>query len=547
MFVLGLVATAAVSAPASGLGPMVNTTAGVVGGVSSPLSGVDVFWNIPYAAPPLGARRWARPEHPDAWEGVRWETGPGPCCPQLKKGEVIGDEDCLKVNVFRPRDVKGGDNLPVMVWIHGGAFRSGDSTGNGLTDGSALSATQRVVVVTLQYRLQVMGFLALDGLMREQGTAGNWGLLDQQKALEWVQRNAAAFGGDPGRVTIFGESAGGCSVVAQVSMPGSRGLFHAAIAESPVADGNYAWIPFPAAASTGLEWARRVNCTDQAPFLSCLRALPLAAALSSAGAMLGTWWWPAIDGTTLPASPVELAARGEAADVPLMLGTNENEGTIFVTFFGSLLTNSSLDVALGDSFDPSVVQNVLQLYPASSGGAEPFTYTRIGSHIIRDYMFTCAARRFLRAINTGGRRKSAVYMYHFEYDMKGMMHRIQGDYHGSEIPFVFDNKCWMHTSPFGTWGAQDKLMAAEMGSYWGSFARRSNTSSPLESVDCTAKSDGKPTCIEFPPYTVTEAGSGSDAYMVFDTHLHTAAGLFEQRCNFWDTVPPLLPFPNGKA
>eukprot|EP00756_Hemistasia_phaeocysticola_P034178 Hpha_TRINITY_DN16508_c0_g5::TRINITY_DN16508_c0_g5_i1::g.136117::m.136117 len=523
-------------------GPKVNTSGGVVGGVSHEKDGVDIFWNIPYAASTAGVRRFAKPEDPEPWSGVRRAYWPPRWCPQMRVGGLFfGEEDCLHLNVYRPRDMKEGEKLPVMVWIYGGSFQLGDSVELGWYNGKHLSATQRVIVVSMNYRLGSLGYLALDALKREQGTAGNWGLLDQQKALEWVQTNIEGFGGDKGRVTIFGESAGGCSVVAHVSMPGSRGLFHAAIAESPVAAGPTAWIPWDRAAAGGLEYARMMNCTDDASLLTCLRGLPLKQALTSVPYMFKqehVAFWPAVDGTTLPATPLELASRGEIADVPILLGTNKNEGSLFVAMMGGgwPLTKSSLESALSRTFNASQTQQIIQHYPPSTGGAFPFTYTRIGSHIMRDNTFVCPGRRFLRAVNTAGGRKSALYMYHFEYDMKGILHAIAGDYHTSELSFVFDNKWAVHTSPLGTWDEDDQLMAAEMGSYWSSFARHSDTPAPFNSLQCTAKKDGKPTCITFPPYTASGTNTGDDSYLVFDKQLHIEKGLFEAQCDFWDSM-----------
>eukprot|EP00756_Hemistasia_phaeocysticola_P019273 Hpha_TRINITY_DN15648_c1_g8::TRINITY_DN15648_c1_g8_i1::g.99715::m.99715 len=542
-------------------GPKVNTTGGMVAGVSHIVDGVDVFWNIPFAAPTSGANRFAAPQDPEPWTGTRKSHFAPRWCPQMRIGGFFfGHEDCLHLNVFRPRDIKKGEKIPVMVWIYGGAFVIGDSVELGWYNGKHLATSQKVIVVSLQYRLGSLGFLALDALKQEQNTAGNWGLLDQQKAMQWVQKNIASFGGDPGRVTIFGESAGGCSVMGQLAMPSSRGLFHAAIAESPLSATDIAWAPWKNASAFGQAWATSVGCgtTTGAAQLACLRGLPLKKALSPlllehlpadtppVGLPLLLPlipWWPVVDGTTVPASPLDAAARGDMTDVPLMLGTNKNEGSIFLPAIGLItngsasypLTNKSLDSALRHFFNESTVDKVLAMYPLKSGGDIPFRASRVAGHVLRDWFFTCASRRVLRAMNTAG-RKSATYMYHFEYDMKGILHAIGGDYHTSEISFVFDNKWLAHTYPIGTWNNKDKRLAAEMGSYWASFAKGSNTAAPLDNIECTAKTIlGKKECITFPKYTVTEAKTGDDSYLIFDKDLHTEKGLFEEQCDFWDT------------
>eukprot|EP00756_Hemistasia_phaeocysticola_P019257 Hpha_TRINITY_DN15648_c1_g11::TRINITY_DN15648_c1_g11_i1::g.99745::m.99745/K03929/pnbA; para-nitrobenzyl esterase len=459
-------------------GPKVNTTGGVVGGVTNKNDNVDIFWNIPFAANTNGSGRFAAPTEPAGWEGVRKAHWPPKWCPQMRvDGFFFGDEDCLALNVFRPSGTAAGAKLPVMVWIYGGAFVIGDSIELGWYDGKHLTASQQVIVVSLNYRLGSLGFLALDALKAEQGTAGNWGLLDQQKALQWVQSNIAAFGGDPAKVTIFGESAGGCSVVGQMAMPSSRGLFAAAIAESPLSATDIAWSPWNNASYFGQAWAESVGCGGSKSQLECLRGLPLKKAISPLllthlppGTPPGGLplllplmpWWPVVDGTTVPASPLDQASRGELADVPLMLGTNQNEGSIFLPMMSLItngsasypLTNKTLVSALKHFFNESVVEKILTEYPLSTGGDPPLRASRVAGHVLRDWFFTCAGRRVLRAMNTAG-RKSASYMYHFEYDMKGVLYTVAGDYHMSEISFVFDNPWLAHTYPMGTWNKHD--------------------------------------------------------------------------------------------
>eukprot|EP00756_Hemistasia_phaeocysticola_P019253 Hpha_TRINITY_DN15648_c1_g10::TRINITY_DN15648_c1_g10_i1::g.99729::m.99729 len=541
-------------------GPEVQTTGGTVGGVSHLLEGVDIFWNIPFAADTSGANRFGKPVDPEPWSGVRREHSAPRWCPQMRIfGFFFGHEDCLQLNVFRPRGMKKGEKLPVMVWLYGGAFVLGDSVELGWYNGKNLATTQNVIVVTLNYRLGSLGFLALDELKEEQGTAGNWGLLDQQKALQWVQANIGNFGGDAGRVTIFGESAGGCSVVGQLSMPSSRGLFHAAIAESPLSAGDIAWAPWKNATGFGQAWAHSVGCNSTgASQVDCLRSLPLKSALSpllleKLPAGTPQWarprllplmpWWPTIDGTTFPASPIDQAQRGEIADVPVMLGTNKNEGSIFLPMIplvldGTVLyplSDAGLPKTLRHFFNQSDVDKILAQYPLSTGGDYPFRASRVAAHVLRDWLFACAGRRFLRALNSAG-RKSSVYMYHFEYQMKGLLAFVAGDYHGSELSFVFDNAWLAHTWPTGTWSKKDKKLAIEMGSYWASFARNSNTPSPMDNIDCKQKNIfGKSECITFPRYTETESRTGNASYMVWDEELHTGSNLFQEQCDFWDT------------
>eukprot|EP01062_Namystynia_karyoxenos_P013058 TRINITY_DN146_c0_g4_i1.p1 TRINITY_DN146_c0_g4~~TRINITY_DN146_c0_g4_i1.p1 ORF type:complete len:628 (+),score=233.97 TRINITY_DN146_c0_g4_i1:84-1886(+) len=543
-------------------GPTVQLPDGAVQGVTDKKVGVDIFWSMPFAQPPVGDLRFAPPVENERWNGTRLHRGPPRWCPQLHVlGLHFGEEDCLYLNVFRPQGASPDAKLPVMVWIYGGAFVFGDGWELGWYDGRHLAQTQNVIVVTLNYRVNNLGFLALQSLFEAHGTTGNWGLLDQQMALKWVQRNIGALGGDAGRVTIFGQSAGGCSVVGQLSMPSSRGLFHAAISQSPLAGTDIAWMPMKNATTFGSLFANLIGCGQEgAAQLACLRAKPLKEVLNAAdlqrkkfpGAPDGALpllmplmpWWPTVDGTTLPDSPHALALKGEIADVPIMLGTVNNEGSIFVPAIGLIvghgatypLSKKHLRIAYDHFFPPNVSDAVEKQYPLSSAGGplDPLRPTRLASRVLMDYLFTCDGRRLLRNINSAAaKRKSAVYQYHFEYPVKGILGTLGGDYHTSELSYVFDNRWFAHRFFVGFWGRRDKLLAAEMGSYWASFARGSNTAAPLNTVNCTASD--KSDCIAWPPNTATANGAG-DSYMIWDDKLKIGQGLEQSNCDFWDSV-----------
>src|SRR5215831_3984773 len=243
------------AAQAASAGPVAVTGTGLVQGKAAGAD--DEFLGIPYAAPPTGALRWAPPQPAARWAGIRPATSFAPHCPQTASpfGQASTSEDCLFLNVYRP--ARGPGNRPVMVWIHGGALVTGESD-----DYDPTSLVRHgVVVVTINYRLGALGFLA-DGALAAQpgGPAGDYGLMDQQAALRWVQRNIARFGGSPRNVTIFGESAGGLSVLSQVVSPGTRGLFQRAIVES----GAYALNeqPLATAERAGSAFAAKVGCTQ---------------------------------------------------------------------------------------------------------------------------------------------------------------------------------------------------------------------------------------------------------------------------------------------
>eukprot|EP01065_Artemidia_motanka_P017790 TRINITY_DN211_c0_g1_i2.p1 TRINITY_DN211_c0_g1~~TRINITY_DN211_c0_g1_i2.p1 ORF type:complete len:598 (+),score=195.40 TRINITY_DN211_c0_g1_i2:91-1884(+) len=542
-------------------GPVVQLKDGSVQGMTDSKTNTDIFWRIPFAAPPVGDLRFAAPAAPQPWNGTRKETRPPRWCPQIHvtKDIFLGTEDCLYLNVFRPAGTAPGEKLPVMVWIYGGAFILGDSSELGWYDGRNLANTQKVMVVSLNYRLNSLGFLALQSLMDEQGTSGLWGLLDQQMALKWVQSNIELLGGDKDRVTIFGQSAGGCSVVGQLSMPSSRGLFHGAIAESPLPGTNIAWPTLENATTWGNLWTAKVGCPQSgAAQLQCLRSKPLKDVLNPliqsrkgfpdapAGSlpllMPIVPWWPAVDGKMLPATPHVLAAKGEIADVPIMIGTVANEGSIFVPVMPLIagapypLSKKGLQTTLRHFFNESTTEAADKVYPPSSGGSilDPLRYSRIFADALRDWIFTCNVRRFVRLMRTAGNRKNDVYLYHFEYDFKGILHRIAGDYHTSELSYVFDNEWLAHIWPVGTWNSDDKKMAAEMGSYWSSFARGSNTVSPLSHVNCTYSD--KSACIGWPAYTAGVDGKGADQHMTFKKELVINGALSQEQCDFWDSV-----------
>ncbi|MCK2237458.1 MULTISPECIES: carboxylesterase/lipase family protein [unclassified Crossiella] len=285
------------------------------------------FQGIPYAAPPVGELRWGSPRPAARWTGIRDARRPGPECAQNRG--ILGEqarvaEDCLYLNVITPK-ARGGRPLPVLVWLHGGGFRNGAGS---KYDPAALAARGDVVVVTLNYRLGVFGFLAHPAL-----GAGNLGIEDQQAALHWVRRNAAAFGGNPGNVTVFGESAGGVSACAHLFSPRSAGLFHRAIVQSgPCAMTSWptsgTWLPRPKARAEAdaTAFATRLGCTEPATAAVCLHAKPAAELLAKAGHELG----PVTGDHILPLDPVTALATGRFNRVPVLHGTTRDEHATFL-------------------------------------------------------------------------------------------------------------------------------------------------------------------------------------------------------------------------
>ena len=304
---------------------VVETADGRVEGVVD-TSGVEIYKGIPYAAPPVGPRRWRPPQPVESWTGVRPADRFGPRCMQARPfGDMIFrsegmSEDCLYLNVWTP-EPEPEAGRPVLVYFYGGGFVAGDGS-EPRYDGASM-AREGLVVVTVNYRLGVFGFLAHPALTAEgpDGASGNYGLLDQQRALEWVQRNARAFGGDPRQVTIAGESAGSMSVSAHMAAPGSEGLFARAIGESGAFLGTS---PLPSrddAEANGRRFADQVGADS----LRALRSLSSSRLLELAAKPDAPRFGPVVDGDFLPTPPAEVYAAGEQADVPLLVGWNSEE------------------------------------------------------------------------------------------------------------------------------------------------------------------------------------------------------------------------------
>lgn len=358
------------------------------------------FLGIPYAAPPVGNLRWKPPQPHAPWSTTLEATTPGSPCPQNATpfGQASINENCLFLNVYTPNPVES--NLPVMIWLHGGAFVVGE--GSSYDPSTTLVTRGNVIVVTINYRLGAFGFLALNALSSEDpnGSSGNYGLLDQQFAFQWVRNNIQAFGGNPNQVTIFGESAGGISVCANIASPTARGLFQRAITES-----GPCTFPLPtlaAAEATGATIASNLGCaqTVASQQTACLRALSPQQILTqeSPGFNLSQPssllpFTPNIDGSVLPQSLTNALLTGQFNHVPIVEGTNETEGRLFVAVAFDLSGSGPLTAQQY----PTVVQNlvgnlaapqVLAEYPLSDFSSPDVAL----SAILGDAAFSCSAR-----------------------------------------------------------------------------------------------------------------------------------------------------------
>ena len=404
--------------------------------------GVHAFLGIPYAAPPFGPRRFAAPQPPERWDGVRPATEYGPTVPKppyappydvlLPEPQIPG-EDCLNLNVWTPDP--GASGLPVFVWIHGGAFVNG-SGAVPVYDGTTF-ARDGVVCVTINYRLGVDGFLQF-----ADGGPANRGLLDQVAALRWVQENIAAFGGDPARVTIGGESAGAMSIGALLAMPSARGLFTQAVAQSGA--GHHA-LSAATATRIGGYVAERLNVPATREALAAVPVDQLIAAqqgLAQEVALMpdpGRFgevaanlmaFEPVIDGDVLPDLPIRAVASGSARDVAVLVGANRDEQRLFLVPNGvvDMVTDQLLQLAVAGYGLPA--DRALEVYARARPGAAP---GELLADIATDWFFRLPAIRLAEAQAAGGR----AWMYEFSWPSPQFGGRL-GACHALELGFTFD-------------------------------------------------------------------------------------------------------------
>jgi para-nitrobenzyl esterase len=439
---------------------LVQTSTGTVRGVVA--ADHRLFAGIPYAAPPVGPLRWQPPLPPSPWPGVRDATRPGPRCLQDTSDLELGrqtDEDCLSLNVWTP-PAASDERRPVMVWIHGGAFTSGSG---GIYDARWLASRGDIVVVTLNYRLGALGFLAHPGL-GTSGDVGNYGLADQQAALRWVRENIARFGGDPGKVTIAGESAGGMSVCDHLVAPGSAGLFRGAIIQSGPCQ---AQVALPEAQRASLDYAREAGCGDPATAVACLRALPADKLREP------VWYYrigddalsgPVTGTPTLPVDPMVAFARGEAAKVPVAIGSNRDEFTLFMAMQylrGKELTPEQYPRELAATFGADAGAVAAQ-YPLDRyGGSAPLAY----SAAVTDGAFACVADRIGETLAAD----APVYAYEFNDrnaptpDAFRALPFPVGASHSLELRYLFDVGGAPALNP------AQQVLSDQMIDYWSQF------------------------------------------------------------------------------
>ena len=451
---------------ASASGPVMSTANGAVRGLAN--GAVDEFLGIPYAAPPVGALRWRAPQPAASWPGVRDATQFAPHCPQSPSpfGQASMSEDCLFLNVFTSSRQKPRSSHPVMVWIHGGALVTGESNDyipTGLVAGG-------VTVVTINYRLGALGFLAHPALADGKGQSGDYGLMDQQAALRWVQRNIASFGGNPHNVTIFGESAGGLSTLSQVASPQARGLFERAIVES----GSYnpTQASLSSAEAAGEAFAASAGCASQTA--ACLRSLPVSTILASQNA---AGYTPNINSEVLPETLKTAFATGNFNRVPIINGTNRDEWRLFVALSelaGNPVTASNYQSMISSTLGvpPAAAGVIAAKYPLSAFPSPSIALGAVGT----DAIFACPALTIDQSVS----RFVPTFAYEFndENAPENFLPPVSFPYgaaHASEIQYLMD----LPTATFpGTFSVPQQQLATIMKGYWAGFAARGFPSSP---------------------------------------------------------------------
>jgi para-nitrobenzyl esterase len=446
--------------------PLVQTAEGPVRGHEQ--NGVRVFTGIPYAAPPLGALRFRPPQPHAPWTEILEATHEAPACPQTP-GSAIGktsdQEDCLFLNVWAPPAHAGG-KWPVMVWIHG----SGDKGygGSPFFDGQRLVRDNHVVLVTINYRLGLLGSLvssSLDG-GDDNERSGNYHLRDQQEALRWVQRNATAFGGDPAAVTIFGESAGGAAVLALLASPASKGLFRRAIAESPVIVHPVTRVG--AEQQTTEKVLPDLGCAHAADLAACLRALPVAAFLKEPFGFSYV-----LDDSLLPMDPLAAFATGAFRQVPVMIGSNAEEGHFHAALFEGMRGRRMTEEDYRADVERLAGLPWLHIDAAAALSQYPPAHfpnpAAAESQLVTDVMFACDAELARRAMS----KYTIVYGYEFtepdpvqEEPLPAITELPNAPYHTSEEAYVFNGN-QEHAALTG----RAAHLSALIRGYWTAFAR----------------------------------------------------------------------------
>ena len=529
LFLGSLTALALCQGLSAACGPVMTDRGEVAG---SPAGSGCAFKGIPFAQPPTGALRFKPPVPHDPWTGVLSATEYGNRCAQLDaNNNVIGAEDCLFLNLWAPAALS--DNVPVMVWFTGG-FHETTNIGSGgvpLYDGQYFMERFGVIVVTLQFRVNVLGYMVHPALDAEnpKNVSGNYGFLDQVAALQWVQQNIAAFGGDPGRVTLFGFSAGGQDVGIHLVSPLSKGLFSAAIISSP-------WGPLDSAPTVaelehgigaqvgGGQVASATGCAGESDLASCLRALPLAElvpavpivnAIPAPGA-----WGPVVDGYAIPAQPLDIINAGLHSQVPVIIGSNAEEAYVNVTP-GSIPDEATYSSKLRQIFGNAGGDMVLAQYASLNYESAERAFVTA----ITDNVFTCPVRRVARALVNS--QNAPVFRYELTHTLGSSTPMSQlHAYHTQMLFYIWHN--FSVLLPGYTPSASEWVLADAVAAYWARFA-----------------TDGDPNWFQEVYWPAALSGY-DDVYLQLDDEIVVGRGVRTSNCDFWDAHLELSVFRGSK-
>jgi para-nitrobenzyl esterase len=442
----------------------VTTLDGMLEGLLLP-GGIRCFRGVPYAQPPLGELRWKAPRPAKPWKGLREavQFGHRPMQNRIYSDMVFRSdtisEDCLYLNIWTPKGAARG-SLPVLVYFYGGGFMAGDAS-EPRYDGAGM-ARKGIVAVTVNYRLGVFGFLALPALAKESPhhSSGNYGLLDQNMALRWVHDNIAAFGGDPARVTIAGQSAGSMSVSAQMASPLSKGLFAGAIGESGSVLGNLTPHTLAESEQAGLKFMKRTGAKD----LAALRAMPAAVLLKISAQPGVGWFGPDIDGYFLPEAPEKIYTRGLQADVPLLAGWNSAEVNYHALLGNQAPTPENYKRILEKLYGDKAGE-VLQLYPGSTEQEVKTSATALAS----DRFIAYATWKWIDLHGKTDGKPVYRYLYaHLLPKNSRGGNKAMGAPHSAEIPYALGN---LHLISTYDWTAADYKVSALMQDYFAQFIK----------------------------------------------------------------------------
>lgn len=482
---------------------LVETTSGLVQGIDT---GDTWEWRgIPYIAPPLGELRWRAPQPPEPWDDIRDATEFASRCLQLEtESELLGSEDCIYLNVFAP-PVASAQPLPVMVHLHGGS----NSGFWAYTDASAF-VEKGVIVVTVEYRLGAFGFVGHPALSAEAGgVSGEYGLLDQIAALEWVRGNIAAFGGDPTNVTLFGESAGSFDATALVVSPLSQGLFQRAALQTESISALHGFESIASLEDLGLGMAAAVGCAEAPDVAACLRDTPADDLVFALGFIDVV---PPVGGTVLPDRPIVLLAA-QTETVPLLIGSNREEATIFFEhpFTGEPYSEGLYTRDTNFLVSPQAGHRVRQLYPTDAYDSPMWAAITAFS----DALYTCPIRRLGLATDGPVWR----YLYTHVYDNDAFIAGLRAS-HFLDEPFLWHNPDLLAGANY-TFSASEEALSDAMATYWTNFAKTGDPNGA-----------GLPA---WPAYT-----ADTERVLALDDPISLLEGWHVTECSFFDAVPDVF-------